>query len=290
MFKFKRASKEQAKLRMALMGPSGAGKTFSALQIGSFLGERVAVIDTEHGSASKYADKFEFDVVELQSFHPSLYIEAIQAANSADYDVLIIDSLSHAWMGKDGVLDLKDKAEKRSINSFTAWREITPLQNQLIDSIIGSSCHTICTFRTKQEYVIETDDRGKARPRKVGLAPIQRDSVEYEFDICGELDLDNNLVISKTRCPELAGAVINKPGEAVAEILKNWLTDGVEPAPKINRDAIISHTTNLMSSLGWSAEDGVNYLQDAYGKKSRQLLTDEELLSFENALKTLKVN
>ena len=96
---FKKATKSQAKLRMAITGPSGSGKTYSALSIAAPLGH-AAVIDTECGSASKYADLFDFDVLELSEYHPRNYIEAIKAACAAGYDVLIIDSLSHAWSGQ----------------------------------------------------------------------------------------------------------------------------------------------------------------------------------------------
>src|SRR5690606_26818550 len=237
MATFKRATKQQAKLRMALIGPSGSGKTYTALKIATQLGDRVAVIDTERGSASKYADKFEFDVLELDSFHPQRYIEGIQAAEAEGYDVLIIDSLSHAWAGKDGALELVDKAAKRmqSSNTFAAWRDVTPLHNALVDAMLQSRLHLIVTMRAKTEYIVEKDERtGKSVPRKVGLAPIQRDGLEYEFDVVADMDLDNTLIVSKSRCEALSGAVIPKPGEEVAGILKAWLTDGapVQDAPQ----------------------------------------------------------
>src|SRR5690606_34635021 len=106
---FKKATKSQAKLRMAITGPSGSGKTYTALSVGTPLG-RIAVIDTERGSASKYADLFDFDVLELTEYNPRNYIEAIRAACAGGYDVLIIDSLSHAWSGQGGVLELVDRA------------------------------------------------------------------------------------------------------------------------------------------------------------------------------------
>ena len=123
---FQKATKRQAKLRMALIGPSGSGKTFTALTLATALGKRVGVIDTEHGSASKYADRFAFDCLNLTSFSPGTYVEAIAAAAAAGFDVLIIDSLSHAWSGKDGALEQVDKkaAASRSGNSFTAWRDV----------------------------------------------------------------------------------------------------------------------------------------------------------------------
>lgn len=231
---FKKATKAQAKLRLGLVGPSGSGKTYTALQLATHLvpGGRVAVIDTERGSASKYADLFEFDVIEPDTFSPKVYVEAIQAAERAGYDVLVIDSLSHAWMGKDGALELVDAAAKRSrsANSFAAWRDVTPLHNEMIDAILGARLHVIATLRAKTEYVIEEDARGKKVPRKVGMQPVQRDGLEYEFDVVGDMDHDNNFIVGKTRCTALAGAAIHKPGADLAATLRAWLTDG-EPAP-----------------------------------------------------------
>lgn len=230
---FKTATKTQSKLRLALIGPSGSGKTFTALSIAQHLGKRVAVIDTERGSASKYSDSFQFDVAELPTHNPENYISAIQCAERDGYDVLVIDSLSHAWSGKDGALEQVDRAAKRSQsgNTYTAWRDVTPLHNRLVDAMLLSTCHVIVTMRAKTEYVLETNERGKQVPRKVGLAPIQRDGVEYEFDVAGDLTLDHDLLVSKTRCAALDGAVIQKPGKQLAETLKQWLTDGV-PAPE----------------------------------------------------------
>lgn len=227
---FKPATKSASKLRLGLGGPAGSGKTFTALTIATALGQRVAVVDTEHGSASKYSDIFKFDVVELDSFHPQNYIDAIHEAEAESYDTLILDSLSHAWMGKDGALELKDKAtaRSRSGNSFDAWREVTPLHNALVEAMIASRLHLIATLRSKTEYVVETDERGKSKPRKIGLAPVQRDGLEYEFDVYGELDQDNTLIIGKTRCPALAGGVIRKPGAELAAVLMDWLGQAVK--------------------------------------------------------------
>ena len=227
---FTRATRRQSRLRLALAGPAGSGKTFSALKIASTIaGDKpVAVIDTERGSASKYSALTEFDVLELETFHPQNYIDAIQAAADGGYGVLVIDSLSHAWMGKDGALELVDRAAKRSQsgNSFGAWREVTPLHNALVDAMLRANLHIIVTLRSKQDYVQEKDDRGRTTVRKIGLAPVQRDGLEYEFDVYGDLDADNNLIIGKTRCPELTGAVIPKPGEPFARTLLAWLGQG----------------------------------------------------------------
>lgn len=228
---FQKATKEKAKLRACFCGPTGSGKTYSALRVAKSLGKSVALIDTEHGSASKYADIFDFDVVDLDSHHPENYIEAIKAAGAAGYEVLVIDSLSHAWMGNDGALELVDKAAKRSQsnNSFTAWRDVTPLHNDLVEAILASPCHVIATMRTKMEYVIETVTRnGKTSqvPKKVGLKPIQKDGVEYEFDIVVDFNEEHDAIVGKTRIPAVDGMVINKPGEDFAQVLLKWLNSG----------------------------------------------------------------
>lgn len=251
---FKRATRAQAKLRMALVGPSGAGKTYSSLALATHLvpGGRVAVIDTERGSASKYAGIFEFDVIEPDSFHPQVYISAIKLADAEGYDVLVIDSLSHAWMGKDGALEQVDNAAKRSksANSFAAWRDVTPLHNALVDAILGARLHVIVTMRSKTEYVLEDDPRtGKKVPRKIGTQPVQRDGLEYEFDVVGDIDHDQNLVIGKTRCPALNGAVIQRPGETLATTLREWLSDGAAapaPAPETASEAALNSLAEMM--------------------------------------------
>jgi hypothetical protein len=231
---FQKASKKNSKLRMALIGPSGSGKTFTALRVARGLGGRVAVLDTERGSAAKYAGDFDFDAQDLEHFAPKDYVRAIHEAEAAGYDVLIIDSLSHAWIGKGGALEMVDQVTKRtrSNNSFGAWKEVTPEHMAMVDAIIRAKLHVIATMRTKTEYVVQADERGKNAPKKVGTAPVQRDGVEYEFDVVGDLD-NAEMVVSKTRCSVLAGAVIKQPGEDLGRTLKAWLTDGapVEETP-----------------------------------------------------------
>jgi hypothetical protein len=223
---FQKATKQSARLRMALIGVAGSGKTYTSLNIARHLGGRVAVIDTERGSASKYSDMFDFDVLELEVFSPNMYVDAIQAAEEAGYEVLIIDSLSHAWTGRGGALDMVDKTAKRSQsgNTFGAWRDVTPLHNTMVDAIINARMHIITTMRAKTDYVQEKNEKtGRITVRKVGLAPVQRDGLEYEFDVVADLDQDNNLIVGKTRCPAVAGAVIPKAGKEIALKLKNWL-------------------------------------------------------------------
>ena len=239
---FRKAIKCDAKLRFAVCGPSGSGKTYTLLALATELGGPIAVVDTEHGSASKYADIFEFDVLELDSYDPLRLIEIIDYAVANHYRVLCIDSLSHFWMGKDGELEKVDRAARRmqTPNGFAAWKQVTPIHNALIDKIIGAPLHILVSMRAKTEWVLERDDRsGKTVPRKVGLAPVMRDGIEYEFDVCGDLDQENTLLITKTRCPRLAGGIFPKPGKELADVLKEWLgtVPAQDPEPQASKGA-----------------------------------------------------
>lgn len=234
---FQKASKKNSRLRMDLTGPPGSGKSLTAIKMGSALlspGRKMCAIDTERGSLSKYSDFAEFDVVELASFDPNHLTNLLGMAAGEGYEVCVIDSLSHFWMGKDGALEKVDSIAKRtkSGNNFVAWRDVTPLHNAMVDAILQSPMHIIATMRVKVEYSMETNERGKLTPRKVGLAPIQRDGFDYEFDVVGEMDENHNLIITKSRCLALDGKVFSKPGKEVADILKSWLTDGA-PSPAI---------------------------------------------------------
>lgn len=243
MSSFKKAVKQDARLRLGLTGPAGSGKTMTALALATRVarGGKVAVIDTERGSASKYADLFNFDVLELTTFAPEEYVRALRAAEAEGYSVIVIDSLSHEWAGKNGALEQVDKVGQRGGNKYTAWGTVTPKHNEMVDAILMSSCHVIATMRTKTEYVLEMNDKGKQVPRKIGLAPVQRDGLEYEFDVVGELDLDNRLTINKTRCAAIVGKTFGKPSSPwdehsheLADALIEWL--GSNPPP-IVRDA-----------------------------------------------------
>lgn len=238
---FKKATKHKAKLRLALVGPPGSGKTYSALAIGTNLGSRVVVIDTEHGSASLYAgrDGFDFDVLELDDFSPRTYVEAIKAAEKEGYDVIVIDSMTHAWAGKGGALEMVNDAQRRqkTPNSYTAWRDVTPEHNALVDAIVQSKCHVVATMRAKTEYVQEKDERGRTVIRKVGLAPVQREGTEYEFTLVADIDSDHVMTVTKSRCSALADAVVRRPGKDVAEKLMLWLSDGDAPEPSVRTAA-----------------------------------------------------
>lgn len=232
---FKPATKQALKARVALAGPSGSGKTYTALITARALagpGGRIALIDTERRSASLYADRFTFDTLSLDSFDPRLLIEALAVAGQAGYDCVIIDSWSHFWEGTDGMLEQVDKAAKRSAsrNTFAAWKDVRPIERRMIDAMLAYPGHLIATLRVKTEWLVEQNDRGKSEPKKVGLKPIQRDDSEYEFTLFATMDHEHTLVVSKSRCPELADAVIARPDETFGLTLLNWLNDGDRPA------------------------------------------------------------
>jgi len=230
---FKKATKANAWLRLGLIGPAGSGKTMTALRVAHGLGGRIAVIDTERGSASLYAGErgLGFDVLELETYEARHFIEAIADAEAAGYEVLVIDSLSHAWAGKGGILEFVDKAAKRSGGgSFSGWRDATPLHNQLVDAILGAKMHVICTLRSKVEHVIEQVN-GKTQVRKVGLQPVQRDGLEYEFTVVGDVNQDHELIVTKTRAAFLKDQIIREAGEDLGKQLRQWLGSGDATAP-----------------------------------------------------------
>lgn len=243
-FTFKKATRHKIRCRVAIDGPAGSGKTFTAMRLATMLGKdgkpaRIAFVSSEPGAAELYLGHapdgmpFEFDILDLPNYNPETYTAAILAAGQAGYDVVVIDSLSHAWQGEGGALDLVNKeAEKSSSkNSYFAWSKVTPLQNRLIQTILRSPCHVIATMRSKMDYVLQSDERGKVSPQKVGLAPIQREGVEYEFDLYLSMDIHHVATVSKTRCEQMDGFRHPKPGHGEFRAFVDWLNEGGEPPP-----------------------------------------------------------
>jgi len=241
MATFQKAERKQAWLKLAFTGPSGSGKTFSALLLSAGIGKRIAVIDTENRSASLYAGMkegplagIEFDVLEIEApYTIDKYTDAIELAERLKYDVLIIDSISHAWAGEGGLLDKKSALDNRpGANTYTSWGRITPEHEKFKARLLGSNIHLVCTMRSKQDYVLEINEKGKQEPRKVGLAPIQRDGMEYEFTTVFDLAMDHNAAISKDRTGLFDGKlfkITRKTGPA----LMAWLKEGKPmPAPE----------------------------------------------------------
>ena len=257
---FQKAVKSQAKLRLALAGLAGRGKTYSALAIATTIAAemrrlghgqgRIALLDTEHESASLYADHFDFDTMPLDNHSPRLYVDAIREAESAGYDILIIDSLSHAWSGKNGALEQKDSAAARGGNSWTAWRDITPMHNALVDGMLSCRMHLVATLRQKMEY-IQTNEGGKTKIEKVGLASIQREGMEYEFTIFGDMDDGHVMRIAKHRMPGVlnVGDAFERPGEMFAKKVYGSLMSGAALVPRAAAPAPISVDNAVVGAL-----------------------------------------
>jgi hypothetical protein len=242
-FSFTPATREKAKARLALMGVSGSGKTWTGLRLAHGLAGRFAVIDTERGAASKYAgiNGVTFDTLQLHTYHPQNLIGALAAAANAGYEAVLVDSLSHFWSGTEGTLEQVDRAAKKGFggNTFAGWKEGTPLQNAMVDALLSYPGHVVATMRAHTEWSLERNDRGQLEPKRLGTRPEQRRGVEYEFDVVGQMDTDNRLTIIKSRCPALHALVVERPdGAALAKTLLDWLNDGaagVDPATYVDR-------------------------------------------------------
>lgn len=240
MLQIQKAVKEQIDLRAAITGPTGGGKTYTALRMAfALVGPtgKVLVIDTERKSARKYATEkpdgfvWNFDVIELPDYSPSTYTEAIALGVKAGYDVIVTDSLSHAWEGEGGILEMQQKYGGR----YQDWAKVNPLHYGLIDAILNAPCHMIVTMRSKMDYALETieDAQGhkKTQVTKVGMAPIQRNGVQYEFDFILDMDNANIGRVDKTRCSAMRGKTSSMPGPGFFQPLIDWLNTGEPVAP-----------------------------------------------------------
>ncbi|GLO38900.1 hypothetical protein PPUN15366_05440 [Pseudomonas putida] len=273
---FKKAERKQAKLRLALAGPSGSGKTMSALLMAKGLGGRIAVIDTEHGSASLYADIADFDVLELHApYSPERYAEAITAAEQAGYSVLIIDSYSHEWTGSGGCLESNEKLahQKFKGNTWAAWNETTPRHRKLTDKILTSPLHIICTMRSKTETV---QGEGK-KVIKLGMKSEQRDGTDYEFTVVLDITHDGHAAIASKDRTKL----FDQPeviSEDTGRRLLAWLNDG-----KSQADLLATALQDALSKI--PVTETMQELQSVYSAAYRILEQSPEHLAQLNAAK-----
>ena len=200
---FTKAVKGLKPLRLVLGGPSGSGKSKTALIFATYLaslsGKPTAAVDTEHGRLSLYADEFQFDVIEAEPpFHPNNLIKLIHQAEDAGYGQMVVDSSTHFYRGTGGLLEIVQEAAKNRFNGNTyyAWQVGTPIYEALIDTIIRSPMHVILTSRSNQKYM-EEEQQGKKSYRKVGEQLQQREGWEYEFDFALLMDMDHTASVEK---------------------------------------------------------------------------------------------
>lgn len=233
-FQIRKAERTQVSPKIAISGPSGSGKTLTALMMAYGITKdwsKILVIDTENNSAELYANATiknitknigQFDVIPFgPPFSPQRYVEAINVAEQAKYQVVIVDSLSHSWNGSGGALDMVNNS---SVNSYAAWKSVTPVFQRMIDKILQSNCTVICTMRAKQEYVMETNDKGKQAPKKVGMAPIIRDGIEYEFTTVIDMNLDHYGFASKDRTGMFNGQLVMD--DSIGQAFEEWRING----------------------------------------------------------------
>jgi hypothetical protein len=297
---FEKATREQNVLKMALSGVSGSGKTYTAIMFAYALlkhigkeGGVVGVLDTEHGSAKKYLGnevediRWNFLHSDMKYYRPDAYVHEVEkSAIEAGLDVLIIDSMSHEWVGVGGALEMVDNSASR--NKFAAWRDVTPKHNEFIEAIMKVPIHTIATMRSKTEYVVDKDEKGKTTIEKVGLKPVQRENVEYEFDVMCELSIDHTLRVTKSRCSAVDGAVErNVTGDFVIPIVK-WLLSGEKPKPVAPptvdpKEALAQQAKTLFTALGTDIEK-VKALLQRKGVKRLIDLGHNDLVKLVNKL------
>lgn len=290
---FKKVTREKSKLRLALAGSSGSGKTLSALYMAFGITgdwDKIALIDTEHGRAKFYADRSDlgtgsFLYQEMGApYSPSKYMQMVREGAEAvgEDGVVIVDSFSHAWDNEGGVLDIKsqiaaDASNKK--NDYTAWQDAGKIQNSLVNSILSANCHTIITLRTKMAYAMETNERGKTVPVKIGLAPVQRENLEYEFDIVLNITREHIAFASKdtTFLDQWKGVITPELGKA----LITWLDDGEEPI------SCAECGKKIMPASGKTVTDIIDGTTKAYGKpmcwKCATIAYNERKKAAENA-------
>lgn len=235
-----KASRKKAKIKLGLSAVSGGGKTYSALLIAYGLcgdWNKIAVVDTENNSAELYSDLGEYNVVPLAApFSPERYIEAIKTCEAAGMEVIVVDSITHEWDGKGGILNI---ADGMTGNSFTNWAKLTPRHQAFIDAILQSTCHVITTVRRKQDYEMTKDASGKIQVQKAGLKEITREGFEYELTVNLELDQKHNATASKDRTGLFAGKPHFTPSVETGKLIRQWCESGKE-APVFAPDTFLA--------------------------------------------------
>ncbi len=279
---FRKAERRKAKLRLGITGTAGSGKTYGALLVAKGLGGKIALIDTENGSGDLYATEFDYDVGAITaSYTVNKYLDAIHGAEQAGYEIIIIDSLSHAWAGEGGLLDLQGKITDASYskNSYTAWRKVTPEHNKLIEAMLNSPCHIIATMRSKTEYVQTENEKGKKEIIKVGLAPVQREGMDYEFTTVFDLGQNHVATVSKDRTRLFDGEVFTLSTETGAK-LKTWLESGIDFITSAQKNKIYHQYLTRYGDKD-KASEAINFIT---GNKSSKDWTQEDIESLQKGL------
>lgn len=283
----RKAERKKAKLRLGISAPSGAGKTYSSLLIANGITgdwSKVGLIDTENGSGDLYAHLGDYSVIPIEApYSPDKYIQAITLFEDSGFEVIIVDSLTHAWAGEGGILDIQSAvtAASKSGNSYTAWREVTPKHNALVNAILKSSCHIIATMRAKTDYVQEKNEKGYTEIKKVGLAPIQRDGMEYEFTVMMDVSITHIATASKDRTSLFDGQHF-KLGVDTGKQLHEWLETGTE----LVTEESTSEINGYWSQLGYKEELLNPQVKKQFGRELKGI-TEPQAVEFIEILKEM---
>ena len=270
-----KASRKKAKMKMAVLGPSGSGKTYSSLLLANGIcdsWDKVAVIDTENNSADLYSHLGPYNTLSLAGpFSPERFIQAIEVCEKEDMEVIIIDSISLEW---DFLLNYHASLQG---NSFTNWGKITPRHNAFIQKLLQSNCHIICTTRTKQDFVLN-EKNGRMIPEKVGLKPVQRDNLEYDFTIVFDLDIRNNAKISKDRTGLFSNNSEFKITTDTGRLIQSWCNNGTDIMPndvsvRINESKSLNELFTLFKSYPQFKE----VLRPEFEQRKREIVLSDQV-------------
>ena len=284
----RKAERVKSKLRLAIAGPSGSGKTMSSLKLARGIGQRILLIDTERGSGDLYADMFEYDVISLEPpFKPDILIEALRAGEAANYDVIIVDSLSHFWADEGGLLDQADKLESSGKNRFTMWADLTPQHRRLVNALLNSPKHIVATMRSKQAYEMERDEKtGKSSVKKMGLAPVQREGMEYEFTVFFDVDMNHHAKASKDRTAMFNNEVF-QIDEGIGQRILKWLNTGRVDTRALKREIMFAVKERLELGVPTDKADAADFFKMAIPKLTGLEWKEENVEEIAKALSNI---
>lgn len=247
MLQLRKAERKQSRIRIAIQGVAGGGKTYSSLLLAKGIAgslNNVVVVDSEHSSADLYAHLGTYSVLPIDPpYSPEKYIHAIKICEDSGFDVIILDSISHEWEAEGGVLDIHSSMMG---NSFTNWNKLTPRHNKFINAILNSKCHVIATIRAKQDYIL-TEKNGKMIPEKVGLKGVARNCTDYEFTVVLNVNQKHFCVASKDR----TGIFADRPEfivtENIGKQIRDWCYIGNQPSNKTESYSVAVKSAGIVS-------------------------------------------
>jgi len=265
-----KAQRHRAKIKMALQGPSGSGKSMSSILVSKGLcndWSKIAVVCSENGSANLYAHLGEFNVLELTTPHsPERYIQAIETCEKAGMDVIVLDGVSPEW---EYLLDYHSNLPG---NSFSNWSKVNPRNNAFIQKILSSPCHIICTLRTKSDYAV-TEKNGKLIPEKIGLKAIQKDTFEFEMTLVFDLDIKNHAVATKDRTGLFYGKPEQKLSIETGRLIAEWCnSSSIVSAEEVNTKIGSCKSIQELLTLYRMYPQYQEVLKKGYEQKKRELI------------------